>query len=136
MPSLSLRPVIFAPSNFASASMSVPGFSFTSSSFATRFGGALVAPTGRVAFSTARGENVKEIRAVGLRHKRKIQIAQQHPQSVVRRQILKLGGRIARRAFTHAWLSRYQRIVSRMPSSNLCAGVHPSSRWIFVASMA
>jgi hypothetical protein len=38
--------------------------------------------------------------------------------------------------FTHAWLSRYHRIVSRMPSSNLCAGVQPSSRWIFDASMA
>ena len=38
--------------------------------------------------------------------------------------------------FTHAWLSRYQRMVSRMPSSNLCAGVQPSSRWIFDASMA
>jgi|GEM_PF-2536698 len=38
--------------------------------------------------------------------------------------------------FTQAWLSRYQRTVSRMPSSNLCAGVQPSSRWIFDASMA
>jgi len=38
--------------------------------------------------------------------------------------------------FTHVWLSRYQRMVSRMPSSNLCAGVQPSSRWIFDASMA
>jgi len=31
---------------------------------------------------------------------------------------------------------QYQRMVSRMPSSNLCAGVQPSSRWILEASMA
>ena len=30
--------------------------------------------------------------------------------------------------FTQAWLSRYHLMVSRMPSSNLCAGVQPSSR--------
>ena len=42
----------------------------------------------------------------------------------------------AKTVLTQAWLSRYQRTVSRMPSSNLCAGVQPSSRWIFDASMA
>ena len=39
-------------------------------------------------------------------------------------------------AATHAWLSRYQAMVLRMPDWNVSAGFHPSSASILLASIA